>query len=88
RIYEPSHNRFLAEEAARLQAVLQPYRRLQLQVRHRMETSFTEHEAVVEAIAAGDEARAEALLRDHVMIQGERFNDLVASVQSLQIARI
>lgn len=84
RIYEASHNGFLAQEAARLHAALQPYRRMQLQVRHRLERSFAEHEAVVEAIAAGDEARAEALLRGHVMIQGERFNDLVASVQSLQ----
>lgn len=87
RIYEASHNTFLTQEAMRLQAVLQPYRRLQLQVRHRLENSFTEHEAVVEAIATGDEARAAALLRDHVMIQGERFNDLVASVQSLQSQR-
>lgn len=84
RIYEASHNAFLAQEAMRLHAVLQPYRRMQLQVRHRLERSFSEHEAVVEAIAGGDAARAEALLRDHVMIQGERFNDLVASVQSLQ----
>ncbi|WP_431024787.1 GntR family transcriptional regulator [Halomonas sp. H5] len=84
RIYEASHNGFLTQEAARLHAVLQPYRRMQLQVRHRLQGSFAEHEAVVAAIAEGDEARAEALLRDHVVIQGERFNDLVASVQSLQ----
>ncbi|WP_346798013.1 GntR family transcriptional regulator [Halomonas sp. Bachu 37] len=84
RIYEASHNSFLTQEAARLHATLQPYRRMQLQVRHRLERSFIEHEAVVAAIAAGDEVQAETLLRDHVVIQGERFNDLVASMQSLQ----
>ena len=86
RIYEASHNQFLAQEAARLHAALQPYRRMQLQVRMRLESSFAEHDAIVAAIAAGEAQQAETLLRDHVMIQGERFNDLVASVQQLKRA--
>ncbi|NGO90735.1 MAG: FCD domain-containing protein, partial [Halomonas sp.] len=45
RIYEASHNQFLAQEAARLHAALQPYRRMQLQVRMRLESSFAEHDA-------------------------------------------
>lgn len=83
-IYEASHNTFLAQESARLHSVLQPYRRMQLQVRHRLESSFKEHQTVVEAIAARDEERAAMLLRNHVMVQGERFNDMVANLQSLQ----
>lgn len=86
RIYAATHNQFLIQEASRLHAVLQPYRRLQLQVRLRLESSFAEHEAIVAAIAAGDAALAEQRLRDHVMIQGERFNDLVASVNQLKRA--
>ncbi|MBB3232875.1 GntR family transcriptional regulator [Halomonas stenophila] len=84
RIYEASHNHFLAQEASRLHAVLQPYRRMQLHMRHRLERSLTEHEAVLTAIAEGDGQRAEAEIKSHVQIQGERFNDLVASVQQLQ----
>ncbi|AQU81918.1 MAG: GntR family transcriptional regulator [Halomonas sp.] len=86
RIYEASHNEFLAQESARLHAVLQPYRRMQLQVRMRLETSFQEHDAIIAAIEAGEALQAEALLRDHVTIQGERFTDLVASMQQLKRA--
>ncbi|WP_447555031.1 GntR family transcriptional regulator [Vreelandella sp. EE22] len=85
-IYEASHNQFLAQEAARLHALLQPYRRMQLQVRMRVENSLAEHEAIVAAIEAGDSARAQQLLREHVMIQGERFNDLVASIREFEMA--
>ncbi|MCB8888359.1 GntR family transcriptional regulator [Vreelandella malpeensis] len=85
-IYAASHNPFLAQEAARLHALLQPYRRMQLQARMRVENSLAEHEAIVAAIEAGDGPRAEALLRDHVLVQGERFNDLVASVRTLEMA--
>ncbi|MCS5564480.1 MAG: FCD domain-containing protein, partial [Oleiphilaceae bacterium] len=75
---------FLIQEAARLHSALQPYRRMQLQARNRLKTSFSEHEAIVEAISDHDEDRASALLRGHVMIQGEQFNDLIATLQSLE----
>lgn len=81
RIYEASHNAFLAEQAAMLHRRLRPYRRLQLRVRNRMATSFGEHQAIVDAIQRGDSEQAEALLRSHVSVQGERFADLVASLR-------
>ncbi|MDN3519984.1 GntR family transcriptional regulator [Halomonas ramblicola] len=80
-IYRASHNGFLAAEARQLKQRLKPYRRLQLQVRQRMHSSLDEHREVVAAIEAGDAARAERALRDHVLIQGERFSDFVASVR-------
>jgi DNA-binding GntR family transcriptional regulator len=84
RIYAASHNGFLAEQALALSRRLRPYRRLQLRVRNRMQTSYSEHQAVVDAILAGDgEAAAEAL-RGHVTVQGERFADLVASLDLLK----
>ncbi len=55
-------------------------------MRLRVESSLAEHEAIVEAIEAGDGPRAEQLLRAHVLVQGERFNDLVASMQTLEMA--
>ncbi|WP_447894918.1 GntR family transcriptional regulator [Vreelandella sp. GE22] len=85
-LYAASHNQFLAQEAARLHALLQPYRRMQLQVRMRVESSLAEHEAIVEAIEAGDGKTTERLLREHVTVQGERFNDLVASIRELEMA--
>ncbi|WP_436638102.1 GntR family transcriptional regulator [Microbaculum sp. FT89] len=79
-IYAACGNGFLAEEARRLHRRLKPYRRLQLRVHDRMKTSLAEHEAIVEAILSGDPDRAEALLKAHVVVQGERFSDLVASL--------
>lgn len=77
-IYQATHNAALAEEARRLHAMLQPYRRTQLRVRNRLWQSFREHEAVTAAIRAGDAAAAEQAMRDHLMVQGDRFHDLVA----------
>ncbi|WP_048306742.1 GntR family transcriptional regulator [Halomonas sp. PR-M31] len=80
-IYSASHNDFLATEARQLKQRLSPYRRLQLQVRHRMLASLAEHREIVKALEAGDALQAEQSLRGHVLIQGERFGDFVASVR-------
>lgn len=77
-IYRATHNAFLTQEAARLHAMLQPYRRMQLQVRNRVGRSFAEHDAIVASIAAGDGDGAARALRDHVVVQGDRFHDLIA----------
>ena len=80
-IYRATHNMFLTQEAARLHAMLQPYRRMQLQVRHRIGRSFTEHDAIVAAIGNGDAEAAARALRDHVIVQGDRFHDLIAAMR-------
>ncbi|WP_227817498.1 GntR family transcriptional regulator [Nitrogeniibacter aestuarii] len=84
RIYQASHNGFLAEQAEALHRRLRPYRRLQLRVRNRMRTSYSEHQAIVERILEGDSEGAADTLQRHVVVQGERFADLVASLQAMQ----
>jgi DNA-binding GntR family transcriptional regulator len=84
-IYAGSHNVFLGEQAQQLQRRLRPYRRLQLRVRNRISTSFAEHETIVRAIIAGDAGAAATALHDHVMVQGERFGDLLASLAELAL---
>jgi len=81
RIYDASHNAFLAEQATALHRRLRPYRRLQLRVRNRMASSFNEHQAIVDAIVKGDSDLAATQLRAHVTVQGERFADLVATLR-------
>ncbi len=81
RIYEASHNGFLAEQAMALHRRLRPYRRLQLRVRNRMSTSFSEHAEIVAAIVEGDGAKVADTLRAHVVMQGERFTDLVSTLR-------
>ncbi|WP_018001190.1 GntR family transcriptional regulator [Paracoccus sp. N5] len=80
-IYRATHNAFLEREASRLHAMLQPYRRMQLKVRNRMARSFAEHDAVVAHIRAGDAQAAATALRDHVIVQGDRFHDLIAAMR-------
>jgi len=82
-IYGAAHNSFLAAQARQLHRKLRVYRRLQLRVRNRMASSFVEHEGVVAAILAGDGDVAAERIRQHVLIQGERFGDLVASLEVL-----
>jgi DNA-binding GntR family transcriptional regulator len=82
-IYQGSHNDFLTEQAKALHRRLRPYRRLQLRVRNRIGSSFREHEGIVEAILAGDSELTEQRMRDHVLVQGERFADLIASLGRL-----
>lgn len=78
-IYAASGNDFLAGEALRLHKRLQPFRRMQLRVRGRMLQSLAEHRQILTALEAGDSATAEVTLRDHVAVQGAKFNDLMAS---------
>jgi len=47
-----------------------------------MANSFDEREAIVRAILAGDGNEVTHLLRSHVVVQGERFADLVASLEA------
>lgn len=79
-LYAASHNSFLVEECKNLKRRLSAYRRLQLRVRDRLDTSFKEHSEIYTALTVGDGARAEKLLRNHVIVQGERFADLIANL--------
>lgn len=79
-IYDAAHNVYLADQARALRRRLRPFRRLQLRLSGRVAVSFAEHEAILQAILAGDGDGAEALLKDHILIQGERLNDFVATL--------
>lgn len=79
-IYKASGNAFLAEQALILHKRLAPFRRLQLRVRNRLMVSQREHEGIVAAIVSGNPDEAEAALHAHVVVQGERFADLISSL--------
>ena len=83
-IYGAAHNSFLSEQAHSLQRKVRPYRRLQLRVRNRVQRSFEEHQAILDALKDGDAEKAVAAIRGHVVVQGERFADLVAGLAQLE----
>lgn len=47
-----------------------------------MAQSLTEHEAIVAALTSGDSNAAANALRDHVTVQGERFQSLMAGLKA------
>ena len=79
-IYSASGNAFLKKQALALQSRLKPFRRHQLHARGRLQQSNQEHRAIVAAISAGDQAAAEAALRGHVVVQGEKFTALISKL--------
>jgi len=81
-IYEQCGNGFLQQEALRLHRRLKPFHRMQLRPRGRMKESMAEHEAIMEALAAGDADRAAHAIRGHVAIQGGKFQHLIKSLNT------
>jgi len=86
-IYQASGNSFLWEEATRLHKRLKPFRRMQLRVRGRMNQSMEQHRQIVDALKKGDSKRVAEVLHAHVSVQGEKFNDLMASYSNRPVAR-
>jgi len=81
-IYRGATNSYLQSEALRLQNRLKPYRRVQLRFRGRMAQSLAEHEEIIDALKSGDSELAAKLLRAHVTVQGERFQQLMAGLKN------
>jgi DNA-binding GntR family transcriptional regulator len=87
-IYQAAGNQFLAEETERLQRRLRPFRRIQLQARGRMQQSMDEHEAILAALTEGNADEATATLRNHVIVQGEKFHTLVSNFSQSDRAKL
>ncbi|ABG31112.1 GntR family transcriptional regulator [Roseobacter denitrificans] len=81
-IYHGATNAYLRNEALRLQNRLKPYRRVQLRFRGRMAQSLAEHEEIIEALRSGEAELAATLLRAHVTVQGEKFQQLMAGLKN------
>ena len=82
-LYEASGNEFLIEQTLEMQRRARPYRRLQLRAPTRIGNSFSEHEEIIAAIRSRDADLAATNSREHVKLQGERFSNLVKSVEKL-----
>lgn len=76
-VYHACGNSFLVQQTMSLKNRLKPYRRLQLRLRDRISHSLAEHRAIASALMAADPVAAGDAARDHVLIQGQRFVDLV-----------
>jgi len=79
-IYDAGHNRFLYESTISISRRLSAYRRLQLRLRGRLHQSYEEHAGIVQALADGNSELASRIIHKHVVMQGEHFADLMASM--------
>ena len=57
-------------------------------VRNRLNKSFEEHQSVLDALRDGDGELAVTAIRSHVMVQGERFNDLLAGLAHMEASAL
>ncbi|MBN2752416.1 MAG: GntR family transcriptional regulator [Rhodospirillaceae bacterium] len=83
-ILEGCRNDILIEQTLSVRRLLKPWRRLQFYTTGRIEASYGEHEAIVEAIQASDSALAERLTQSHVDHQGQAADRMVAEAESYQ----
>src|SRR5262245_44065522 len=81
-IYAGSHNQYLRAQASALYDRLAPYRAYQLKRPDALRLASEEHQAIIDAIVAGDGDAALELLRDHVSLSNELFADLVAALSA------
>ena len=86
-IYAGAHNSYVQESATQLFLRGAPYRRLQLRQRGRLATSHAEHQAIVDAIFAEDGVTAAREIRAHIMIQGDRFMEFIATLPEAYLGR-
>ncbi len=81
-IYRGAANSYLEKQALHLQNRLKPYRKVQLRFRGRINQSLAEHVALVDALTNGDGDTAANAMRDHVAVQGEKFHQLMANLNT------
>jgi DNA-binding GntR family transcriptional regulator len=74
-IYEASGNGFLAEEAANLHQRLKPFLQAQLSFGDRLFQSMMEHREILLALEAGNAARADSVMRDHIRVKGSIYEE-------------
>jgi DNA-binding GntR family transcriptional regulator len=79
-IYDGARNEFLAEQIRLTRRRMRFYHRSSLYQPARLKASWQEHARVTEAIKSGDEALAQAEMREHVLMGGRVFADLIASL--------
>jgi DNA-binding GntR family transcriptional regulator len=79
-IYAGSRNQYLSDQASALYDRLAPYRAYQLKRPDALRLASEEHEAIIDAIVAGDGDKAYKLLKNHVSLSNELFSDLVAAL--------
>jgi DNA-binding GntR family transcriptional regulator len=79
-IYDGARNEYLAEQIRLTRRGMRFYHRSSLSQPARVRASWREHGRVLEAIQSGDEAQAQAAMREHILYGGRVFADMIATL--------
>jgi len=82
-IMSGAHNDVLQEITARMATQLVPYRRFQLRRAGRVGDNQADHEAIVQAIVAGDPDAAYERMKRHGAVQGDVLADYISLSEKL-----
>ena len=68
-----SANLWLAAELSEIEVRINPYRSMPYKIHNRLAKSIQEHREIKNAILDGNAEKAANLMRDHIMLQGQRL---------------
>jgi DNA-binding GntR family transcriptional regulator len=77
-----THNNVLIDMTDKLALQTVPYRRFQLRREGRPEANHADHERILAAIMAGNDAEAYELMRRHVTVQGDVLAEYISMSNS------
>jgi DNA-binding GntR family transcriptional regulator len=81
-IHKASGNYWLTEQLKQIELHINAYRSMPYEVRGRMEKSVQEHQEIFDAIMEGDGEKVRILMRDHMMLQGQRLPSLIQALEN------
>jgi DNA-binding GntR family transcriptional regulator len=81
-IYQGAHNAFLEATTVGIRQRIAPYRRAQFAIQDRLKKSHEEHDAIVNAILAGDAKGASEVMRSHVSVVRAASSDYVHELEA------
>jgi DNA-binding GntR family transcriptional regulator len=81
-IYQGAHNAFLMATTLGIRQRIAPYRRVQFAMQDRLKKSHEEHEAIVNAMVAGDAKNASEMMRSHVSVVRAATSDYVHELEA------
>lgn len=80
-IHDAAGNNRLIEQIEQLAGHINPYRAMPFQMRGRLQKSIEEHAAIAEAILENAGTQADELMRDHMMLQGQRLPMILEAIE-------
>lgn len=81
-IHLAAGNHWLADQLGQIELRINSYRSMPYEIRGRIKQSLEEHIDIFEAIVAGESETARVLMRDHVLLQGQRLPSLIKSLEN------